>query len=797
MYRAYAADPQMRVNVGIRRRLAPLLQNDRRKIELMNGLLFALPGTPVIYYGDELGMGDNVYLGDRDARAHADAVEPRPQRRLLARQPAAALPADHHRSRVPLRDGQRRGPAAEPELAARRGCAASSPCGPSTTVFGRGDIEFLLPENAKILAFTRRHEDETVLVVANLSRFAQSVNLDLHEHRGMVPGRAVRRQRVRADRRGRLQPDARALRLLLVLAAGPAPRRARSGARARGPAGDQRGRGLAPAVPGPHPGPRRPGAGVARRSSSATGGTPGGTRTHPPRRGARHRARRRRPRPARRVHRPGAGRVRRRRARDLRGAAHRGRRRRGRADRVRPPQRRRGLDRRGPVGRAPAAVRRHRRRRRSSTRPSASSSAAARSTRTAAPSCARPPRPSCAASSATAPISPSPARRSSRATPRPCSATRSCMKIFRRAQEGVNPDLEIGRFLTERGLRAQRAAARRPRVPEGARRAAHPRRAQPATCPTRATPGTTRSTRSGSSTSRRLQMLPDDALEVPDWAVAARRRRPSRCPTRRPTPSGPTSTRPRCSAGAPPSCTRCSPLGDGRGVRARAVHDALPALALPVDAGARCGRRCRSSAGCSRRSTSDGAVDAEYVLDNEAGAARPRSTRCASHRIDASRIRVHGDYHLGQVLHAGRDFVIIDFEGEPSRSPTERRIKRGALTDVAGIVRSFQYAAEAGLRDHAGARPGAARPVRRARDPGPGLADLGHRRASSAATSTRPTGIPFVPDRPGRHRTRCSPPTCSTRRSTRCATTSTTGRTGRPSRCGAWPRCCRASSLSR
>ena len=83
MYRAYAADPRMRVNVGIRRRLAPLLQNDRRKIELLNGLLFSLPGTPVLYYGDEIGMGDNVYLGDRDVGAHADAVEPRPQRRLL------------------------------------------------------------------------------------------------------------------------------------------------------------------------------------------------------------------------------------------------------------------------------------------------------------------------------------------------------------------------------------------------------------------------------------------------------------------------------------------------------------------------------------------------------------------------------------------------------------------------------------------------------------------------------------------------------------------------------------------
>src|SRR6185369_5442301 len=112
MYRSYAADPQMRVNVGIRRRLAPLLQNDRRKIELMNGLLFALPGMPVLYYGDELGMGDNVYLGDRDA------VEPRSQRRVLGGQPPAAVPAGDHRPRVPLRDGQRRGPAAEPELVA-------------------------------------------------------------------------------------------------------------------------------------------------------------------------------------------------------------------------------------------------------------------------------------------------------------------------------------------------------------------------------------------------------------------------------------------------------------------------------------------------------------------------------------------------------------------------------------------------------------------------------------------------------------------------------------------------------
>ncbi len=96
-----------------------------------------------------------------------------------------------------------------------------------------------------------------------------------------------------------------------------------------------------------------------------------------------------------------------------------------------------------------------------------------------------------------------------------------------------------------------------------------------------------------------------------------------------------------------------------------------------------------------------GRPDAEFLLDHE-DAIIEVFDALRRHRFEASRIRVHGDYHLGQVLHAGRDFVIIDFEGEPARSPTERRIKRGALTDVAGMVRSFHYAAEAGLRDYIG-----------------------------------------------------------------------------------------------
>ena len=149
MYRVYANDARMRINLGIRRRLAPLLGNHRRRIELMNGLLFSLPGTPVIYYGDEMGMGDNVYLGDRNGVRTPMQWSRRPQRRLLARQPAAALPAGDHRPRVPLRDAQRRGAAAQPALAATGGCAASSPCASATRRSAAARWSSYRPENRK------------------------------------------------------------------------------------------------------------------------------------------------------------------------------------------------------------------------------------------------------------------------------------------------------------------------------------------------------------------------------------------------------------------------------------------------------------------------------------------------------------------------------------------------------------------------------------------------------------------------------------------------------------------------
>ena len=97
LYRAFAQDPEARINLGIRRRLAPLLGNDRRRIELLNALLCSLPGTPVIYYGDEIGMGDNVLPRRPQRRADTDAVERRPQRRLFPSPSAAALPTAHRR----------------------------------------------------------------------------------------------------------------------------------------------------------------------------------------------------------------------------------------------------------------------------------------------------------------------------------------------------------------------------------------------------------------------------------------------------------------------------------------------------------------------------------------------------------------------------------------------------------------------------------------------------------------------------------------------------------------------------
>ncbi|MCA1991793.1 MAG: alpha-glucosidase C-terminal domain-containing protein, partial [Coleofasciculus sp. S288] len=186
MYRVYAQDPVMRLNLGIRRRLSPLMENNRRRIELMNGLLLSLPGTPVLYYGDEIGMGDNVYLGDRNGvrtpmqwsgDRNAGFSRTNPQR-LYA--PPIVDP-EYHYEAVNV-EAQRANTQSlwwwmKRLIATRQRFRA----------FGRGTFEFLVPENRKVLAFTRTYKDEHILVVANLSRFVQTVKLDLSHFHGMVP----------------------------------------------------------------------------------------------------------------------------------------------------------------------------------------------------------------------------------------------------------------------------------------------------------------------------------------------------------------------------------------------------------------------------------------------------------------------------------------------------------------------------------------------------------------------------------------------------------------------------------
>ena len=185
MYDEYARDRLMRLNVGIRRRLAPLLDNDRRKIELMNGLLMSLPGTPILYYGDEIGMGDNVRLGDRHGvrtpmqwnggwNAGFSSADPEMLYSAVVLNPVYGYQAVNvdaqHRSPHSLLSWMRR------MIEVRK----------STPVFGRGTIEFLSPSNHRVLAYIRQFGRETVLAVNNLSDSAQAVELDLSLYKGSI-----------------------------------------------------------------------------------------------------------------------------------------------------------------------------------------------------------------------------------------------------------------------------------------------------------------------------------------------------------------------------------------------------------------------------------------------------------------------------------------------------------------------------------------------------------------------------------------------------------------------------------
>jgi maltose alpha-D-glucosyltransferase/alpha-amylase len=186
MWDEYAKDPRARINMGIRRRLAPLMEGDRRRIELMSGLLMSLPGSPIMYYGDEIGMGDNVYLGDRnsvrtpmqwDGSFNAGFSTADPERLWL---PLISNAVYGYQS-INV-ESQRRNPTSLLNWT-RRLIEVRRPM----RVFGRGTIEFLKPENHRVLAFTRRLGKETVLVVNNLAGTAQAVELDLSQFNGAIP----------------------------------------------------------------------------------------------------------------------------------------------------------------------------------------------------------------------------------------------------------------------------------------------------------------------------------------------------------------------------------------------------------------------------------------------------------------------------------------------------------------------------------------------------------------------------------------------------------------------------------
>ena len=186
MYRAYTEDPEARINLGIRRRLAPLLGGDRRKIELMNALLLSLPGTPVIYYGDEIGMGDNIFLGDRDGirtpmqwsgDRNSGFSTADPQRLHLP----LVVDYEYHHQTIHV-EAQQRNPSSllswmKRLIALRKRYRA----------FGRGTLEFRHPANRSVLAFISRWDQEAILVVANLSKFHQHVELDLAGFDRTVP----------------------------------------------------------------------------------------------------------------------------------------------------------------------------------------------------------------------------------------------------------------------------------------------------------------------------------------------------------------------------------------------------------------------------------------------------------------------------------------------------------------------------------------------------------------------------------------------------------------------------------
>ncbi len=688
MYRVYANDPQARINLGIRRRLAPLLERNRAKIELMNGLLFSLPGTPVVYYGDEIGMGDNIYLGDRNgvrtpmqwtADRNAGFSRANSQRLFLP----LIIDPDFHYEAVNVESSQQNTHSIlwwmKRLIAFRKQYHA----------FGCGSLEFLSPENRRVLAFVRGFQEETMLVVANLSRFAQYVELDLSAYKDRVPvelsgrtefppigelpylltlgGYAFHWFALEKRRVAEVEPltgEAATAAPTLSLAGGwqglfreqgsrPLERvlprflvsRRWFGSKARRIKSTT----VADSVPMPHDGSVTYIAIVnveytegdaeyyAVPLSFALGDSAERIEQHEAHAIV-----------ARTTGRDGKG--------VIYGA-------------MRDPgfctalletiaKRRRLRGRGGEVAGAPT---RAFRRMRGSTSDS---------------------------------LPPS-LLRTEQSNSSVLFGERLILKLFRRLEDGVNPDLEIGAFLTERTDFPQIAAV------AGAlqyrRKGAAP-----------ITLGILQGFVANQGDAWRYSL---DALSRFYERVAA-------LPTE----------------ALPQSIARVSPLALAEqeppeqaaaligtylesarllGRRTAEMHLALASDAEdPSFAPEAFTPFYQRSLYQSMRNLSSRSFqllrqrvrslpdalrgEAQTVLDREA-VILARFRALADCKVTAMRTRIHGDYHLGQVLHTGDDFVIIDFEGEPARSIGERRIKRSPLRDVAGMLRSFHYAAYAAL----------------------------------------------------------------------------------------------------
>ncbi len=704
MYRVYAQDPQTRINLGIRRRLAPLLGNHRRRIELMNALLFSLPGSPVLYYGDEIGMGDNVYLGDRDgvrtpmqwsADRNAGFSRANPQRLYL---PIIIDPEYHYEANNVEGQQQNRHSLlwwTKRMIALRKRFKA----------FGRGSIELLAPENRKVLAFIRRHsargpeggageggasssraDDEAILVVANLSRFSQWVELALEAFKGTVPRELFGRVKFPIVREGpylltlaphtfywfALEPAGAAV---VVAAAEVIPEvmlPAGLGAAVRGP-----GKGAIEAALPAYLGRCRWFRGKARTILGAriADAIPASTEVD---------------------------------------EAHvllvdvqyvegepetyvlpvelaQGERLGELGDRaeaiarVRSPDGGDGLlvdamgDRRF-VGRLLDAIARGAKLRGSDGALVAWTTPAFTALR----------------GDGGTPLEPAPVR-AEQSNTSVAFGKRLILKLYRTLETGVNLDLEIGRFLTEK-------------------------RSFPHTPPVAGAI----EYRQGRGEPRTLAVLhgfvenEGDAWRYTRDAIAdffdrvlARRAELGEPP---PMPgtliARAEEAAPRAALDAIGAYLQAADL---LGRRTAELHLALasapedPAFAPEpfstlykrsiyqsrltlIDETLEALRRRRDGLGPRERALADRLLPREPEL-------RRRAQEVLDLGITALRTRYHGDYHLGQVLYTGKDFVIMDFEGEPQRPLSERRIKRSSLRDVAGMLRSFHYAAAFTLRN--------------------------------------------------------------------------------------------------